>query len=135
MTALFHLVHPAYPGPVQFSDTVSETINAVRSNKKATATGTISGHFNIGTFDATVNFISVSGTEACAAATVTDSTISGVDPGAGVIFSVKDGGSPGALDLARTSFLPDNPGGCSFDITSPSGVTSGDIQVTDNHNP
>jgi hypothetical protein len=107
------------------------SINAFQK-KNGKASGTSSFQLAIGDLTGDVQFVSVSGSDACFAGSATTSTIDGVAPGQGYTVQVRDNASTGdqlQLQLGTAS------NSCSIGIVSPAGVTNGDIVVTDSPRP
>jgi hypothetical protein len=105
----------------------------VLQKKNGKVSGTSSFQLAIGDLTGDVQFLSVSGSDACFAGTVTTSTIGGVDPGQGYTVQVRDANSTTG-DLLQLQ-LGTSSDSCSIDIVSPAGVTSGDIAVIDSPRP
>jgi hypothetical protein len=100
--------------------------------KNGKVSGTSSFQLAIGDLTGDVQFVSVSGSDACFAGSVTASTIGGVDPGQGYTVQVRDNASTGDQLQLQLGTASDS---CSIGIVSPAGVTSGDISVTDSPRP
>jgi hypothetical protein len=100
--------------------------------KNGKVSGASSFQLAIGNLTGDVQFVSVSGSDACFAGSITTSTIGGVDPGQGYTVQVRDNGSTDDLLQLQLGTASNS---CSIGIFSPAGVTGGDIVVTDSPRP